>query len=184
MIHRGLHPGHRFRAKPANKGVGSLISQIIYFTYSHGSRTRSVARVYRYSQRPEQDPTDFSVFITGRPPALVYYLRMSIFILSPRSELRHNGALPPRPITRLTTNSTKKTTNNIQAICVAAPAIPLKPRTPAINPITKNVIDQLSITLTSLNNFGSLLLSKSNVSANRKNPSTSLRYEKVRLTTA
>jgi hypothetical protein len=57
----------------------------------------------------------------------------------------HKFALP-RPMMRLTRNSTKKTTNRIHAICVAVPAIPLKPRTPAINPITKNVIDQFNMT--------------------------------------
>jgi hypothetical protein len=47
------------------------------------------------------------------------------------------------------------------------PAIPVKPRTPAINPITKNVIDQLSIRLTSFNK--SLLKALSNADANRSN---------------
>src|SRR5688500_3358025 len=54
-----------------------------------------------------------------------------------------------RPITKLTTNKTRNTTNRIQAICVAAPAIPVSPRTPAINPIIRKVIAQLSMALSS-----------------------------------
>jgi hypothetical protein len=48
-------------------------------------------------------------------------------------------------MTKLIKNSTRKTTNRTHAICVAAPATPVKPSTPAMSPITKNVIDQLSI---------------------------------------
>src|SRR5262249_10580905 len=46
---------------------------------------------------------------------------------------------------RVTTNRTKKTTNKIHAIWVAAPAIPLSPRTPAIIPMIRKVMLQLSI---------------------------------------
>jgi hypothetical protein len=41
--------------------------------------------------------------------------------------------------------STINTTNRIQAICVAAPAKPEKPRIAAMSPMTKNVMDQLNI---------------------------------------
>jgi hypothetical protein len=57
----------------------------------------------------------------------------------------HTGGIR-RPETKLIRNRIKKTTNNTHAICVAAPASPDSPRTPAINPTTKNVKDQLSIT--------------------------------------
>jgi hypothetical protein len=50
-----------------------------------------------------------------------------------------------RPIMRLTTKRIRKTTNRIHAIWVAAPAMPLSPRTPAISPMTRKVILQLSI---------------------------------------
>jgi hypothetical protein len=48
-------------------------------------------------------------------------------------------------MTKLTKNKTKNTTNNVHAICVAAPATPVKPNTPAMSPITKKVIDQLNM---------------------------------------
>src|ERR1044072_5816644 len=51
----------------------------------------------------------------------------------------------PRPAIRLTRNSTMKTTKRIHAICEAAPAMPVKPRTPAIKAITRKVTAQLSI---------------------------------------
>jgi hypothetical protein len=38
-----------------------------------------------------------------------------------------------------------KTTNKIHAICVAAPAIPVRPSKPAMSPTIKNVTAQLSI---------------------------------------
>ena len=50
-----------------------------------------------------------------------------------------------RPIMRLTTKRTRKTTNRIHAIWVAAPAMPLSPRTPAISPMIRKEILQLSI---------------------------------------
>jgi len=46
---------------------------------------------------------------------------------------------------RLAINSTMKITNKAHAIWVAAPAMPVNPRTAAIRPITRNVIDQLSM---------------------------------------
>jgi hypothetical protein len=61
-----------------------------------------------------------------------------------------------RPITKLTTNKTRNTTNRIQAICVAAPAIPVSPRTPAINPIIRKVIAQLSMALSSFACYAAL----------------------------
>src|SRR5262245_43920611 len=48
-------------------------------------------------------------------------------------------------MSRLAMKSTMKTTNKIQAICVAAPAKQEKPKIAAMSPITKNVIDQLNI---------------------------------------
>ncbi len=54
-----------------------------------------------------------------------------------------------RPITKLTTNRIKKTTNRIHAICVAAPARPVSPNIPAINPMIRKVIAQLNIVLSS-----------------------------------
>jgi hypothetical protein len=45
----------------------------------------------------------------------------------------------------LITYKTRKTTNRIQAICVAAPAIPDSPNTPAMSPRIKKVSDQLNI---------------------------------------
>ena len=50
-----------------------------------------------------------------------------------------------RPVMRLTTKRTRKTTNRIHAIWVAAPAMPLSPRIPAISPMTRKVMLQLSI---------------------------------------
>jgi hypothetical protein len=50
-----------------------------------------------------------------------------------------------RPVIVLTTNKTRKTTNNIQAMFVAVPAIPLSPSTPAISATTRNVTAQLNI---------------------------------------
>ena len=44
------------------------------------------------------------------------------------------------------TNSTRNTKNNICAIELAVPAIPPKPKTAAINAITKNVSAQLNMT--------------------------------------
>jgi hypothetical protein len=41
--------------------------------------------------------------------------------------------------------STKNTTNKIHAICVAVPATPEKPSTPAIRPMIRKVNAQLSI---------------------------------------
>ena len=48
-------------------------------------------------------------------------------------------------MTRVTKKRTKKITNRIQAIWVAAPAIPDKPKRPAINPMTRKVMLQLNI---------------------------------------
>jgi hypothetical protein len=50
-----------------------------------------------------------------------------------------------RPAMRLTKNRTMKITNSIHAICVAAPATPDNPNNPAISPMIKKVIAQLSI---------------------------------------
>ena len=52
-----------------------------------------------------------------------------------------------RPVMKLTKNKTRKTTNNIQAIWVAVPAIPLSPSTPAMSATTRNVTAQLNITI-------------------------------------
>ena len=46
---------------------------------------------------------------------------------------------------RVITKRIKKTTNRIHAIWVAAPAMPLSPRTPAISPMIRKVMLQLSI---------------------------------------
>ena len=46
---------------------------------------------------------------------------------------------------RVITKRIKKTTNRIHAIWVAAPAMPLSPRSPAISPMTRKVMLQLSI---------------------------------------
>src|SRR6266496_6710806 len=46
---------------------------------------------------------------------------------------------------RVITKRTRKTTNRIHAIWVAAPAMPLSPRTPAISPMIRKVMLQLSI---------------------------------------
>jgi hypothetical protein len=46
-----------------------------------------------------------------------------------------------------TTASTKPTTNSIQAIFVAAPAIPVKPNTAAMSPMIRKIIAQLNIVL-------------------------------------
>jgi len=48
-------------------------------------------------------------------------------------------------VARLTREAKRKTAKSIHAILAAVPARPTKPRTAAINAITKNVIDQLSI---------------------------------------
>jgi hypothetical protein len=46
---------------------------------------------------------------------------------------------------RVITKRIRKTTNRIHAIWVAAPAMPLSPRTPAISPMIRKVMLQLSI---------------------------------------
>jgi len=48
-------------------------------------------------------------------------------------------------MTRVITKRTRKTTNRIHAIWVAAPAMPLSPRSPAIIPMIRKVMLQLSI---------------------------------------
>ena len=53
-------------------------------------------------------------------------------------------------MTNPTTARIKKITNKIHAIWVAAPAIPLKPNTPAIKPMIKKVSAQLSMLKPSL----------------------------------
>jgi hypothetical protein len=55
-----------------------------------------------------------------------------------------------RPLMRVITKRIKKTTNRIHAIWVAAPAMPLSPRTPAISPMIRKVMLQLSISSFSL----------------------------------
>jgi hypothetical protein len=50
-----------------------------------------------------------------------------------------------RPVTKLTRNKIRKTTNNTQAMCEAVPAIPVSPSTPATKAIMRNVNAQLSI---------------------------------------
>ena len=59
-------------------------------------------------------------------------------------------------MTRPMMNKTRKTTKRIHAICVAAPAIPLSPKIPAISAITKNVIAQFNMNVSSFhpNSFG------------------------------
>jgi hypothetical protein len=49
----------------------------------------------------------------------------------------------------LAMKSMMKTTNKTHAISVAAPAIPVNPSTAAIRPIMRNVIDQLSMIVSS-----------------------------------
>ena len=57
-----------------------------------------------------------------------------------------NGYAPGLlPITNEIIKIIKNTTNNILAIPVAAPAIPLKPRTAATNAIIKKIIAHLNI---------------------------------------
>lgn len=56
-------------------------------------------------------------------------------------------------MTANTTANIKPTTNKIQAICVAVPAIPVKPKTAAIRPTIKNVIAQLNIIIPSIGNL-------------------------------
>src|SRR5919108_5266718 len=55
----------------------------------------------------------------------------------------------PRPMNKLMRKSTMKMTNKAHAISVAIPATPVNPRTAAIRPIIKNVIDQLSMVVSS-----------------------------------
>jgi hypothetical protein len=58
---------------------------------------------------------------------------------------------PRRPATAKTIARMIPTTNKIQAMFVAVPAIPVKPNTAAIRPITKNVSAQLNIFISSRN---------------------------------
>src|SRR3569833_3367029 len=71
-----------------------------------------------------------------------------------RSRAQHyTGGAALRPKIRNTTNSTKNKKNKIFAMPTAAPAIPVKPSRPAMIAMTKNVIAQPSIWLTSFQIF-------------------------------
>jgi hypothetical protein len=54
-------------------------------------------------------------------------------------------ALGLRPTRKKTTAIINPTTNKIHAMFAAVPAIPVKPKTPAINAIIRNVIAHLNI---------------------------------------
>jgi hypothetical protein len=55
-------------------------------------------------------------------------------------------------VRRLIKNTTKKTTNKIQAIELAVPARPVNPNTPAIKARIRKVIAQLNILIHSFHN--------------------------------
>jgi len=63
-------------------------------------------------------------------------------ISAPWSYAGYTGGRPRRPITENTTNITMPTTNKIQAILVAVPAIPVKPNMAATIAMTRNVTAQ------------------------------------------